>query len=1209
MAGRSRWMVVGVLAVVVHSGLFVNPDSADSLGEHDATTPLRPLGTPPTLAIAVAGAAAALSRQVRQLAADELGVAALQDLVAAARPAPPTLTDDDLLLTSTEKLTAKLNAAIKLLTNMKKLVMNDSFVRSFTHPCPLNAMKKTSIEKNDKLVFKLSKNKLKTVTQRMSPDKLVEDTSNFKVKRQYFMAASDGATDKDCRLLSDDLRLRQLFHSVFQPTSKQIVIMLDNGKHTHKNELRIAVSITMEIISMLQKNDAVALITNSAIEDEPLLLFNNCTRDSNTGSASDENKELLLKYVNNLEVSNEAFNVSHTFKAIDMISPDNSNAMIIYIGKNFDWIDDFKNASDTAARDGLPVLLNTCDISDDVDYSKRDISLSECDESRSETQLCKGIHIHFNSSLTVGQVSSLFMLTLTKGNDADEVLTTAPIWDPIHRDILIPLVLPCALRGLVVLDLYLADLAQDIIYFNPLTQKRRAFLINLSGDVIMHSSYSRPEVIVSKPRLVDISLLESDVQFAEVKQQILTNSSGKVTTYDVSKETTYIWKWVKRLYIICIVSEVDTKNLNSTNITKRIASRTVRELQYHRIDLLPPVNSALCHHFKQVSTIDKGTLYLSPSSFQSPFRYLFDIKNGKEAALKLLLQSCMAYLKDSTRLLSNPGLKSEIRNDVGLLYPMLNYYKRQHIHGTYNKYIVRRYASTDHGVLAMFPGSILESDYEPNRKAWFTKALVNPGRIIFTPPYLDVGGAGYIVTISYAPKDPITHAKPVLVVSMDITMGFLHKMLADSLLLCSTSNIKCFIMDEQGYLLSHPSLFDRKGTGPIEQQHITHKESHIANDMLNHKGFVQKKLCKNYVDGTLQRYYNFNNSITHVLTNVIHGEHCARYHITAIQGTNTFLGMVNSSCDIGAFCPCSVVDRLCLNCNRMEQNECECPCECVLSDSSCGSPAPLAPICEMEPERNNHKNNFFYNLANLKPCFDFQCDSYRAESSCLGVLGCEWCHLDADGESPLGSPFCSAQSACFGGILGAVTPYGEGSMGHVIQDDLLATYSAVGPIAGCIVAVCLILAIAVYCYKQNLSSSVADPYLGATPETWPDPGVQMSHLASEDDIHDERSGHQDKLIANDIVVPISPYRVVTGYRRPNTTGESDHGYSTMTPHDDSEHLAFASMEPFMSRDVSIVGDAASSPATSVKIGETTILPCGKNSVIAPVTVHRHMEAT
>lgn len=43
---------------------------------------------------------------------------------------------------------------------------------------------------------------------------------------------------------------------------------------------------------------------------------------------------------------------------------------------------------------------------------------------------------------------------------------------------------------------------------------------------------------------------------------------------------------------------------------------------------------------------------------------------------------------------------------------------------------------------------------------------------------------------------------------------------------------------------------------------------------------------------------------------------------------------------------------------------------------------------------------------------------------------------------------------------------------------------------------------------------------------------------------------------------ISPYRVNTSYRRP-AGGDSDHGYSTMTPHDDSEHASLPCLEPLI----------------------------------------------
>lgn len=34
---------------------------------------------------------------------------------------------------------------------------------------------------------------------------------------------------------------------------------------------------------------------------------------------------------------------------------------------------------------------------------------------------------------------------------------------------------------------------------------------------------------------------------------------------------------------------------------------------------------------------------------------------------------------------------------------------------------------------------------------------------------------------------------------------------------------RCFIMEDRGYLVAHPTLIDPKGHAPAEQQHITHK--------------------------------------------------------------------------------------------------------------------------------------------------------------------------------------------------------------------------------------------------------------------------------------------------------------------------------------------------------------------------------------------------
>lgn len=188
-------------------------------------------------------------------------------------------------------------------------------------------------------------------------------------------------------------------------------------------------------------------------------------------------------------------------------------------------------------------------------------------------------------------------------------------------------------------------------------------------------------------------------------------------------------------------------------------------------------------------------------------------------------------------------------------------------------------------------------------------------KIILTPPYLDAGGSGYIVTLSQIIKYPITWNENshyiIAILSMDVTMGYIMRLLLQMFPFCNDTTVKCFLMDDKGYLVSHPSLLD--ATGKIEQQHLTHKELLVASDILNHELFVKKKSCASHLDGTVQRYYQFNTSLDEVLTNIAHGEHCAKYQVAAVPGTNIFLGVINvtAQCNsVRTFCPCSTVSLI-----------------------------------------------------------------------------------------------------------------------------------------------------------------------------------------------------------------------------------------------------------------------------------------------------------
>lgn len=121
----------------------------------------------------------------------------------------------------------------------------------------------------------------------------------------------------------------------------------------------------------------------------------------------------------------------------------------------------------------------------------------------------------------------------------------------------------------------------------------------------------------------------------------------------------------------------------------------------------------------------------------------------------------------------------------------------------------------------------------------------------------------------------------------------------------------------------------------------------------------------------------------------------------------------------------------------------------------------------------------------------------------------------------------------------------------------------------------------------------------------------------------------DKRSNTGVISSDSPYRT-NYFRRLPINGESDHGYSTMTPHDDSDH-ACTLVEPLINNKCSTqsISDSASfntEPTasslnygpnagnksldgfpSSIKCEQTTEL-ASPHHIQAPVTVHHPMEA-
>lgn len=115
----------------------------------------------------------------------------------------------------------------------------------------------------------------------------------------------------------------------------------------------------------------------------------------------------------------------------------------------------------------------------------------------------------------------------------------------------------------------------------------------------------------------------------------------------------------------------------------------------------------------------------------------------------------------------------------------------------------------------------------------------------------------------------------------------------------------------------------------------------------------------------------------------------------------------------------------------MEQTECECPCECALYFSNCADYTTynlhdLEP-CSISHEQGSTSQVSYTQSVNLKMCPSIDCKLFNTENECLGIVGCQWCHVDNDGETPLQVAFCSDMSRCFRGILGSSMPLNDGT--------------------------------------------------------------------------------------------------------------------------------------------------------------------------------------
>ncbi|XP_069955899.1 VWFA and cache domain-containing protein 1 isoform X2 [Cherax quadricarinatus] len=1089
------------------------------------------------------------------------------------------------------------------------------------------------------------------------------------IKWQYFMSVNGLHTEypahrpgtsigADCGQSS---RHRHVYEATVRSSGWNIVLLYDLGESLTPRLLLTAKAIGHQIISTLQQRDNIAVLGVAKSIFHPSA---SCLR-STLVSATHDVKESIREFVDYMEIENERTNHSlGLLSALDVIassslslSSQNASVLLVYMSRGvLETVRQtrlvMKRVAERIESINTRVVISTFGlglVSDEPSLAKKfleDLAYQNFDKYNIQFSKVgnQGTLVLLDSTLSVAPLINNFYNVVQEpkayNHSPWDLVISEPYWDDDGKETVVSLTRSVhtdegKIVGVIGIDVPLANLLEDITHFNSPAQSY-AFAIDSRGNVLGHPKLGRPETWTLPLIPTDITLLEQVPGFSSVRDDLINLSSGHryltENSEDGSRKDELHYWWCHSLSCgwVFVVAWLDS------GLPHKRLSRNIRPLPptalFHRLDLLSPSEARVCRHFNQMATLDGSTVFLSVGSYVSP---LSQIANGPETLGAV--QSITAYLSDSTQLIANPGLRMGVRTDATALYQITELWKTQFHNSELSKYIVRRYVATPSGVTLMYPGTLLDRTYDPRSQAWYLGALSTPGRVVVSAPYLDPGGAGYIVTVSHtvyqgrsaamhSPADPV-----VAVLATDFTLGYWYKLLLDLNPSCGNygalgkaSNVRCFLMNNEGYLVAHPSLLAPSASpnlGADIPPHITHQEPVVSMELLaGGGGLLSKTSCGRWWHGASERHYSLRLPTGQVVassgpeTGQVDNS-CLRYTLTSVPATNLILGIINQTCSPSvAFCPCSMDDRLCLNCQLVEAGACECPCECPLLSRPCAAsvldlssattqssafmdslsnytsdsfsqhwqpyfdagfmkgqlmPQVLelatqspdtAPTCGRTPEAAMPLQYSIGLLSHLDTCLSLSCATQMTHSSCLGVVGCIWCSLTSDRQSRMAHPHCTEVHQCYGGVLGGPSPYPHGLATLPHSDNTHgASGNPIGPVAGGIMAVFMVVAVAVYCYRQHVGGGSSRSFY--TPANFQSQPHQHPLYQSQP-THQLDNGDEDLLgdmsgVGLGAAATVSPYRMNPGYRRPpGLADSSDQGYSTMTPHDDSENLNY-----------------------------------------------------
>ncbi|XP_074609249.1 VWFA and cache domain-containing protein 1-like isoform X2 [Acropora palmata] len=732
----------------------------------------------------------------------------------------------------------------------------------------------------------------------------------------------------------------------------------------------------------------------------------------------------------------------------------------------------------------------------------------------------------------------------------DNPIVSIPYLDAFGSGLLMSTTLPCydsqrRFIGVAGTDINVfEDLVNDITFFNQ-DQKTYAFMISNSGRTLIHPRLPIPNEPYADPIFLDIRTLEKDAEFLEVFNSMIRGSSGS-KTFNATRylmrggdmlegvtvkklPSTYYWYPVESTeFSIAVVVPVGYQRQILSNIE---IPKNSYSFHYHRIDLISPTKP--CRYFQQEAIKETTVVKFAPGAFVDPYSYI----GLKET--KIGVRILDDYMRGKSE--ENKILKPGIRDTVIATWKAENLWLRDKTELT--QYLAWRFIGTSNGVFRKTPGSVLPNQYDPRTRPWYYSALSHSGLIVLTTPYLDVGGAGEVITLARTLYRQESTENVLGVVGTDFTLRYFHKLLAKVYSSCDdTSKYACFVMDNAGFLVLHATFMQPSVTEKdLEHVHITQKEKHIAEDLIS-KGFLFKKECRNVETIKKQSFYEVNLPQNGV--DELTGNSRCKYKLAPISGTNVYLGVVKRDAYCAAEkCFCAL-NKECSPSNVT----CECPCTSPLEFDYCRSLFPQSSVPQCRPVSPGPAGpvKTVNNTACLQKCFDSRCPERNSSKLCDAVVDCYWCLKNKD-NLLLENPYCASSERCFRGIESSAREIECPTPDPPGKPKGLSRGQMAGIAVGSAIFLLLVI-ISVICGLRRYRN-FADPPVtidGASGASIPDVLLVRSNhndgFETYDEIVDKDAGEEGlpsykEVAQNNLDLPPSYVGIRAGMRNANLSGE------------------------------------------------------------------------